>query len=235
MTAIKTRLDVRESPRHVKEWLELISEVENRIEKQDRNAWRNPDAKPPKGPFEDSLAKDRLVSHIFGRPITWFDWAEIRTFLTDYDLSANNIPLDRSLRFLRSAWPYRDKKQAPHICFRMTPQIRLDYWCYNLLLHFWLLLMLFGNLLICIGFIASCLMSLKIPHLPDWLKWFEVSNSSQALKLGYTITPLAVLGFLIILFISYPVYAAREIAKRTNPSPSANFLIGRKCSAVRAG
>jgi hypothetical protein len=36
--------------------LDLIAEVGNRLDKDSANAWRNPDAKPPKGSFEDSLS-----------------------------------------------------------------------------------------------------------------------------------------------------------------------------------
>jgi len=56
--------------RDVKDLLDLIDEAGNRFEKESANAWRNPDAKPPKGSFEDSLGKDLLVSQIFGRTIT---------------------------------------------------------------------------------------------------------------------------------------------------------------------
>ena len=67
--------------RNVKELLDLIAVVLNRLEIDSANA----DAKPAKGSFEDSLAKDLLVSHIFGRNITWSDYTEIRKFLTDHD------------------------------------------------------------------------------------------------------------------------------------------------------
>jgi hypothetical protein len=71
--------------RGVKDLVDLIDEAGNRFEKELASAWRNPDAKPPRGSFEDSLAKDLLVSQIFGRAITWSDWIEIRKFLMDHD------------------------------------------------------------------------------------------------------------------------------------------------------
>jgi hypothetical protein len=91
--------------RNVKELLDLIDEAGNRFKKESANSWRNPDGKPPKGSFEDSLAKDLLVSQIFGRTITWSDWIEIRKFLTDYE----NVRFD----LLRYAWLYRDQTQTP--------------------------------------------------------------------------------------------------------------------------
>jgi hypothetical protein len=97
--------------RDVKDLLDLIDEAGNRFEKESANAWRNPDAKPPKGSFEDSLAKDLLVSQIFGRTITWSDWIEIRKFLTAHE----NVRFGRYLRnidVLRFAWFYRDQTQV---------------------------------------------------------------------------------------------------------------------------
>jgi hypothetical protein len=101
--------------RNVKESLDLIQEAGNLFEKESAKAWRDPGAKPPKGSFEQSLFKDRLVSQIFGREITWYDWLEIRKFITGHQ----NV----SLSLLRYAWFYRDQTQSPHICFRLTWRI----------------------------------------------------------------------------------------------------------------
>jgi len=114
--------------RGVKELLDLIDEAGNRFEKESANARRNPDAKPPKGSFEDSLGKDLLVSQIFGRTITWSDWIEIRKFLTDHE-NVRFGPYLRNIDVLRYAWLYRDQTQAPHICFlpaleRITGKLR---------------------------------------------------------------------------------------------------------------
>lgn len=66
ITAFKVVSEIKNlGRRDVKELLDLIAEAGNRFEKESANAWRYPDAKPPKGSFEDSLAKDLLVSQIF--------------------------------------------------------------------------------------------------------------------------------------------------------------------------
>jgi hypothetical protein len=56
ITAVKAVPEVKNLRRRdVKDLLDLIDEAGNRFEKESANAWRNLDAKPPKGSFEDSL------------------------------------------------------------------------------------------------------------------------------------------------------------------------------------
>jgi hypothetical protein len=98
--------------RDVRELLDLIDEAGNRFEKELASPLWYPGARPPRDSFEDSLAKDLLVSHIFGRRITWSDWIEIREFLNNH----NNVHMVD----LCKAWSYRDQTQPPHVYFRMT-------------------------------------------------------------------------------------------------------------------
>ena len=111
----RTAVDIRNlHGTRIKQTLALIDEAERRFKRDEANAWRT-------ASFEDSLAKDLLVSRIFGHPITWADWLEIRKFLTDYGLR---------LDLLSAAGPYRDQSKTPRIAFRLTPWVWVGVICY---------------------------------------------------------------------------------------------------------
>jgi hypothetical protein len=217
ITAVKAVLEAKNLRRRdVKELLDLIDEAGNRFEKESANAWRNPEAKPPEGSFEDSLAKDLLVSQIFGRTITWSDWIEIRKFLTDHE----NVRFGRYLRnidLLRYAWLYRDQTQAPHRCFRMTWRIRLNVLWYLSVSWVTLLLFCFGLMLVWISLIPAfleLLISLS-PQLPKLLISFGIHSSNQLLVPGAEIMLFTLLIFIPNVIFNYDCYAARLICKKT--------------------
>jgi len=195
--------------RDVKELLELLAEAGNRFEKELANAWRDPEAKPPKGSFEDSLANDLLVSQIFGRAITWSDYREIRKFLMDHD----NVRIND----LRYAWPYRDQKQVPRICFQMTLPIWLNVVWYFFSGWVLLLLILIGLFFVQIslnGPFFEWLISLS-PKIPNLLISFGIHNSHQLLRLGAKIIPAPLVLFILNLFFNYGGNATRLICKKT--------------------
>ena len=178
----------------MKELLDLIDEAGNRFEKELASAWRNPGAKPPRGSFEDSLAKDLLVSHIFGRPITWSDWIEIREFLKIYD---NVRMVD-----LRNAWFYRDQTQAPHVYFRMTWPVRLSAFGYRFLVFVTTPLCVFGTKLL--------------------LNSFGIH--SDQLRLLEAVIILSLLVFILNVIFNYGGYAAFLICKKTESPLSRRMI-----------
>jgi hypothetical protein len=124
--------------RGVKELLDLIDEAGNRFEKESSSPLWYPGARPPGGSFEDALAKKLLVSHIFGRPITWSDWIEIREFLNNHD----NVRMED----LCKAWSYRDQRHP--VYFQMTMRVRLSAYGYLFLVFVTTPLWAFGIMLL---------------------------------------------------------------------------------------
>jgi hypothetical protein len=100
----------------VKDRLDLLEEVEKRLDRDSFHAWRHKDAEPPKDVIEEQLVKNLLVSRVFGRPITWLEWHAIRRFLAEQD----NIGID----LLRQAWPFREKDTTT-VRFRMKRRTKL--------------------------------------------------------------------------------------------------------------
>jgi hypothetical protein len=196
--------------RNVKELLDLIQEAGNRFEKESAKAWRDPEARPPKGSFEDSLYKDRLVSQIFGREITWYDWLEIRKFI----MSHQNV----SLSLLRYAWLYRDQTQAPPICFRLTWRICLSSIGYLAVLWVTLLFLLLGFTLMqfTLAPVILWLISLN-PQLPKLLNSFGIYSSAQLLVPGLEIMSGALVILILNALFNYDGYAAYLLWKKTKP------------------
>jgi hypothetical protein len=216
ITAVKVVLEAKNLRRRdVKELLDLIDEAGNRFEKESANVWRSPEAKPPKGSFEDSLAKDLLASQIFGRAITGSEWIEIRKFLTAHE----NVRFGRYLRnidVLRFAWFYRDQTQAPRICFRMTWRIRLNVLWYLSVSWVTILLFCFGFTLVYISLLNPAFLEWSLsPQLPKLLISFGIHSRNQLLVSGAEIMLFTLLIFIPNVIFNYDGYAARLICKKT--------------------
>lgn len=69
ITLSRARIEHRNLRRiDVKDRLDLLDEVEKRLDQDSLHAWRYKNAEPPKGSIEDQLAKDLLVSHSLADP-----------------------------------------------------------------------------------------------------------------------------------------------------------------------
>jgi hypothetical protein len=179
--------------REVKDLLGLITEVSNRLEKDSANALRNSE-------IEDSLAKDLLVSQVFGRVITWSDWIKIRKFLTDH----KSVTLD----LLSRAWFYRDQTDASQIRFQMMPRIFWQNIEYILILLITIPSAMFGFMLMVISWLNS--MGLQ---LPKWLISFGI-HGDQLFALGAGIMLLALVYLIPNVIFNFDGIAARQVCEK---------------------
>lgn len=118
---------------------------------------------------------------------------------------------------LRYAWPYRDQKQAPRICFQMTWRIRLNVLGYVFISLVTLLLLGFGLMLVEISInraFLEWLISLS-PKIPNLLISVGIHDSYQLLPLGAEIILLTLLIFIPNVIFNYDGCAARLICKKT--------------------
>ena len=120
--------------------------------------------------------------------------------------------------FLRSAWHYRDKKQAPHICFRMTLPIFWDSLVYKLILLVSLVSLSFGLSIIGIS-VSNWLLQPLIsqPQVPNLLNSLGIHSNYQLLKVG-AFTMMVSLPILLFSWASYGGYAASQICKKMKPA-----------------
>jgi hypothetical protein len=206
--------------RDAKELLELIAEVERRLQREADNAWRYPNANLPQSPLEDSLAKDLLVSQIFGQTIAWAEWLEIRKFLMDHDLRPirfrNMSPMD----LLRHAWSYRyrdkrdKKKAAPRVRFRKMWRICLKSWWYTVVYWatFLWFLFWFELALISINRPFRDWLILNLPFL-DWL-WIPAGIQNNVL-LAVGAALLGLIAFHLNFYFNLDGDMALLICKKT--------------------
>jgi hypothetical protein len=158
-----------------------------------------------------------LVSHIFGRSITWSEYRKIREFLMDHE----NIPLS----LLRYAWPYRDSKQASRVCFRMTWRIGVSAFFYSIVCMGLTLVTLFGAFLVWLSFLVPPALALEfslIPQLQQFLLFLGVQHGEQLRPLGLWIipSPLAILILTVVFY--YDGYAAFRICRKTESHAKQN-------------
>ena len=208
ITLSRARIEHRNLRRiDVKDRLDLLDEVEKRLDQDSLHAWRYKNAEPPKGSIEDQLAKDLLVSHVFGRSITWLEWLAIRRFLAEQD----KVGVD----LLRLAWPYRDQ-EVVLVRFRMTWRSwlrRVAYTCVSLTSG---LSVFFGYMLVLLSLnhpTIGWLLSL-IPQLSGLLSSLDLQSWGRVAVLRAQLVFIGLSVFIPNEFFNYGLPASWRICKQ---------------------